>query len=422
VARRKIAVVGSGVAGLTAAHVLQREADVTLYEADARLGGHADTHDVPVDGGHALAVDTGFIVHNKRTYPTLLRLFAELGVSTQESDMSMSIACSGCGLEYAGGRGLSGLLPSARTVSNPRYLRMLTQVRRFHRRAQQLLDSDGDDRTLSQFLRDNSFSPYFEQHFVTPLVSAVWSTAPSQAGEYPARYLFSFLQNHGMLQVTGSPVWYTVVGGSARYVERVAKGLSAVQTSAPVRSVRRRADGLEIRADDDSAEHYDGAVIATHPHQALAMLAEPTSPEREVLGAIDYTVNPTLLHTDVSVLPTARRAQASWNYVMNSCDARPDAVQVSYNMNRLQRLDELGAQRTYVVTLNGEQHVDPATVIDRMSYEHPVYTTESVTARTRLAELNDGVLGFAGAYHGWGFHEDGARSGVDAAASLGASW
>jgi predicted NAD/FAD-binding protein len=422
VARRRIAVVGSGVAGLTAAHVLQRDADVTLYEADARLGGHADTHDVPVDGARALAVDTGFIVHNKRTYPTLLRLFAELGVSTQESDMSMSIACSGCGLEYAGGRGLSGLLPSARTVSNPRYLRMLTQVRRFHRRAQQLLDVDHDARTLSQFLRDNGFGPYFERHFVTPLVSAVWSTAPSRTGEYPARYLFSFLQNHGMLQVTGSPVWYTVVGGSARYVERVAKNLSAVQTSTPVRSVRRAGAGVEVRAEDDSAEYYDGVVLATHPHQALAMLDEPTPQQRELLGGIGYTVNPTLLHTDVSVLPTARRAQASWNYVMDSCDARPETVQVSYNMNRLQRLDELGARRTYVVTLNGERHVDPATVIDRMSYEHPVYTTDSVAARTRLPALNDGVLAFAGAYHGWGFHEDGARSGVDAATSLGAGW
>lgn len=424
-ARRRIAVIGGGVAGLTAAHVLQRGADVTLYEADDRLGGHADTHEVATGGGSGgpvLSVDTGFIVHNRRTYPTLLRLFAELGVATQESDMSMSISCDECGLEYAGGRGLSGLLPSLRAVSNARYLRMLSQVRRFHRCAQAILGDETDHRTLRQFLRDNRFSTYFEHHFVTPLVAAVWSTAPNRAGDYPARYLFSFLQNHGMLQVTGSPTWYTVVGGSARYVERLAKGLTAVQTSSPVRSVERTSTGVAVRADDDTAEHYDGAVIATHPHQALAMLDAPTALEHELLTGIAYTVNPTLLHTDVSVLPVARRAQASWNYVMRSCTALPETVQVSYNMNRLQRLDELGARRTYVVTLNGTGDVDPAAIIDRMNYEHPVYTTDSVAARTRLPELNDGVLAFAGAYTGWGFHEDGARSGVEAAASLGVEW
>jgi predicted NAD/FAD-binding protein len=420
--RRRIAVVGSGVAGLTAAHVLQQGADVTLYESDSRLGGHADTHEVSVGGDTVLPIDTGFIVHNRRTYPTLLRLFAGLGVATQESDMSMSISCSGCGIEYAGGRGLAGLLPNARAVTSPRYLSLLAQVRRFHRLAHDVLGDATDGRTLRQFVRDNHFTRYFEQHFVTPLVAAVWSTAPDQAGDYPARYLFSFLQNHGMLQVTGSPTWYTVVGGSARYVEQVAKGLTAVRTSTPVRSVARAADGVTVRADDDTAEHYDGIVIATHPRQALGLRTDARPAERELLGAIDYTVNPTLLHTDTSVLPAARRAQASWNYAMQSCVALPASVQVSYNMNRLQRLDELGAHRTYVVTLNGEQRVDPATIIDRMEYEHPVYTLDSVIARGRLPGLNDNVIAYAGAYQGWGFHEDGAKSGVDAAASLGVEW
>jgi predicted NAD/FAD-binding protein len=219
--------------------------------------------------------------------------------------------------------------------------------------------------------------------------------------------------------VTGSPTWYTVVGGSARYVERAAKGLTAVHTSTPVRSVRRTGGGVEIRDDGDGVAHYDGVVIATHPHQALAMLPEATRSERAVLGAIGYTTNPTLLHVDTSVLPRAPRAQASWNYALPSCDATPTAVEVSYNMNRLQRLD---APETFVVTLNGDGRVDPALVIDRMEYEHPVYTAESVTARRRLPELNDGVVAFAGAYHGWGFHEDGCRSGVDAAASLGVRW
>jgi predicted NAD/FAD-binding protein len=419
VTRRRIAVVGSGVAGLTAAYVLQRAADVTLYEAADRLGGHADTHDVPAADGRLLGIDTGFIVHNERTYPLLCRLFGELGVATQQSDMSMSISCGGCGLEYAGGRGLSGLLPSARTVSNPRYLRMLGEVVRFHRRARALLEGEDDGQTVRQFLATGKFSPYFVAHFMTPLIAAVWSTAPTRTGDYPARYLFKFLANHGMLSVTGAPIWRTVVGGSARYVERAAKGLTSVQTSTPVRSVTRSGAGVEIRDEDDTVASFDGVVVATHPHQALRMLAAPSEPERAVLGAIGYTVNPAVLHTDVSVLPRAARAQASWNYVLPACDATPTNVHLSYNMNRLQRLD---ADQTYVVTLNGDARIDEGTVLDRMQYEHPVYTSESVGAQQRLPELNDGVLAYAGAYHGWGFHEDGCRSGVAAASSLGVQW
>jgi len=419
VARRRIAVVGSGVAGLTAAHVLQRSADVSLYEADARLGGHADTHEVVGRDGRLRSVDTGFIVHNRRTYPTLLRLFDDLGVATQESDMSMSITCAGCGLEYAGGRGVGGLLPSRRAVRNRRYVRMLGEVVRFHRQARALLAGADDQLTVREFLAAGRFSQYFAAHFMTPLIAAVWSTAPSQAGDYPARYLFAFLQNHGMLSVTGSPTWYTVVGGSARYVERAAKGLTAVHTSTPVREVRRVAGGVVVRDDADAVARFDGVVLATHPHQALALLSRPTAAEQDVLGAIGYTRNPTLLHTDTAVLPRAHRARASWNYALPSCAATPTAVQVSYDMNRLQRLD---GPDTYVVTLNGAGRVDPARIIDRMDYEHPVYTTASVAARGRLPALNDGVVAFAGAYHGWGFHEDGCRSGLDAAASLGGRW
>jgi predicted NAD/FAD-binding protein len=296
---------------------------------------------------------------------------------------------------------------------------MLGEVVRFHRRARALLRTHDDSLTVREFLAAGRFTAYFAAHFVTPLIAAVWSTAPSRAGDYPARYLFAFLQNHGMLAVTGSPTWYTVAGGSARYVERAAKGLTAIHTSTPVRSVRRVTGGVEIREDGDAVVRFDGAVLATHPGQALAVLTDATATQREVLSAIGYTRNPTVLHTDVSVLPNARRAEASWNYALPSCRATPTSVQVSYNMNRLQRFD---APETFVVTLNGEDRVDPGRVIGRMDYEHPVYTTASVAARSRLPELTDGVLAFAGAYHGWGFHEDGCRSGVEAAAALGVPW
>lgn len=416
---RHVAVIGSGVSGLTAAYVLQRSgAAVTLYEKDDRLGGHADTHDVLDGRGHTQRVDTGFIVHNERTYPVLLRLFAELGVATQDSDMSMSVRCDGCGLEYAGAKGLAGLFATRRAAS-PRYLRMLVEVLRFHRRARAVLAGPETDQTLEAFLADGRFSPYFRAHFMTPVVSAVWSCPPATALQYPARYLFAFLSHHGMLRVTGSPQWRTVVGGSRSYVEKVAKEISAVLTSSPVVSVRRTASGVQVVDADGQRADFDAVVIATHPHQALAVLADPTSLECEVLGAITYTANPTVLHTDTSLLPRSDRAGASWNYVMDSCTSDASTVLVSYDMNRLQSLD---APERYVVTLNGIDRIDPATVVDTMDYEHPGYTPESVAAQRRLPDLNDGVVAFAGAYFGWGFHEDGARSGVEAARSLGAEW
>ena len=417
---RRIAVIGAGVSGLTAAWVLQRDADVTLYEADDRLGGHAHTHDV-ARGGSTVAVDTGFIVHNERTYPTLLRLFAALGVATQASDMSMSVRCEGCGLEYAGARGLRGLFP-ARSNVRPAYLRMLTEVPRFHRAARALLaapEVPGREETLGEFVIRGRYSGYFVDHFVKPVVACVWSCPPETALAYPARYLFAFLSHHGMLSVTGTPPWRTVTGGSRSYVERIAKDLSAVHTATPVRALTRTAEGVEIRDDADQVAHFDAAVVATHPHQALALLAAPTAAEREVLGAIPYSVNHTVLHTDTAPLPRAAGAQASWNYRMASCNASTESVVVSYDMNRLMALP--GPER-YVVSLNSPALVDPAAVIARMVYEHPVYTPASVAAQRRLPELNDDRIAFAGAYHGWGFHEDGAFSGLTAARRLGGSW
>ncbi|MGN6782276.1 MAG: FAD-dependent oxidoreductase [Marmoricola sp.] len=417
---QRIAVVGSGVSGLVAAHLLGKHAHVTLYEADERLGGHADTHRVETPEG-PISIDTGFIVHNERTYPTLLRLFAELGVSTQESDMSMSVHDERTGLEYAGALGRRGLFPTWRNLVNPRFWVMLLEILRFHRAARAVLvdrEPTGGETTLAAFLARGRYTRYFRTHFMTPLVACVWSCDPQLALEYPARYLFAFLEHHGMLTVFGSPTWRTVSGGSHEYVRRVAAALPDVRLGAKVTDVRETADGVQVTDGSGVEETYDAVVLATHPGEALAMLAEPTPLQREVLGAIDYSDNVAQLHTDTSVLPRAEGARASWNYQRRATD--DGRVLVTYDLSRLMRLpgwDHPGATR-YLVTLNGTDIVDPDTVIATREYAHPIYTPASVAAQTRLPELNTRRVVFAGAYHGWGFHEDGALSGLRAAEHL----
>ena len=404
---RRIAVIGSGISGLTAGYVLAQANHVTLFEADDRLGGHADTHPI--------GVDTGFIVYNERTYPLLSRLFAELGVATQPSQMSMSVRCAGCGLQYAGQRGLAGL---AAGLPRARYLRMLAEVPRFHRAARRLLDhGDRDGQVLADFLRTGGFSRYFTAHFALPLVAAVWSCPTGTALRYPARYLFAFLANHGMLSVSGSPPWRTVTGGSRRYVELAAKRLAEIRLSTPVRAVRRHPGHAEVRDAAGQTHRFDAVVIATHPGQALRLLDPPTNAERDVLSAFTYTQNTALLHTDASLLPRRPAVRASWNYQLSHCEPDHAAPRVHYHLNRLQ---SLAGREDYIVTLGGP--VDPRRVIDRMDYAHPAYTPASVAAQRRLPGLNTHVTAFAGAYHGWGFHEDGCRSGAAAARALGGRW
>ncbi|GAA4749302.1 hypothetical protein GCM10023350_37980 [Nocardioides endophyticus] len=409
---RRVAVVGSGVAGLTAAYFVSQTASVTLYEADDRLGGHADTHQV-----EDLAIDTGFIVHNERAYPVLLRMFRELGVETQPSEMSLSVRDDATGLEWAGALGRRGLFPDRRNLSRPAYLRMLTEIPRFHRQARKLLATEGADQTLSAFLDAGRSTPYFRRHFMEPLVASVWSCDPAVALDYPARYLFSFLDHHGMLGIFGSPEWRTVTGGSRTYVERVAATIDEVRTGTKVTSVLETDAGVDVTDGNGVVTTYDAVVVATHPSHALAMLAAPTTAQRDVLAALPYSRNVALLHTDASVLPRAEGARASWNF-RRPVDAT-DHVTVTYDLTRLQGLP---TTTHYLVTLGGEDVVDPATVIDRMEYEHPLYTPESVAARARLSEIDTERVAFAGAYYGWGFHEDGARSGLAAAERLGLTW
>jgi predicted NAD/FAD-binding protein len=296
---------------------------------------------------------------------------------------------------------------------------MLAEVPRFHRAARRAL-GDHDGQVLADFLRTGGFSRYFTAHFALPLVAAVWSCPTGTALRYPARYLFAFLANHGMLSVSGSPPWRTVTGGSRRYVERAAKRLDEIRLSTPVRAVRRHPDSrghAEVRDADGQAHRFDAVVIATHPDQALRLLDPPTDAERDVLGAFTYTQNPALLHTDATVLPRRPAVRASWNYELSGCEPDGAPPRISYHMNRLQNL---AGGEDYVVTLGGP--VNPGLVIDRVEYAHPAYTPASVAAQRRLPGLNTHVTAFAGVYHGWGFHEDGCRSGAAAARASGGAW
>lgn len=418
------AVIGGGISGLTAAHVLARSGPVTLFEADPRLGGHAHTHTVRTRDGVERQVDSGFIVFNHRTYPLLSRLFDELGVVSQPTEMSLSISCDGCGLEYSGGQGPRGLFAQPRRLVSPRHLALLAQVPRFHREARRVLTEGGSpDLTWGEFLRARGFTPDFVSHFAVPFVSCVWSCGQADAERYPAHYLFRFLDNHGMLAVRTGTTWRTVVGGSATYVRAVSERLPAVRTAAPVRAVTRHADGVEVRTHDDQLHRFDRVVVATHADDALHLLADATPQEKEDLSAIDYSDNPTWLHRDRGALPRARAARAAWNYRLRSCRADRDSdtsnVRVSYWMNRLQRFD---TDDDLVVTLNPDGWIDPSSVVASMNYRHPVFTVEALEAAARLRSAGGTRLAFAGAHLGWGFHEDGCRSGVEAAARLGASW
>ncbi|GAA1141268.1 NAD(P)/FAD-dependent oxidoreductase [Ornithinicoccus hortensis] len=432
--RPTAAVIGSGVSGLTAAHVLSGSHRVTLLEGDDRFGGHAHTHAVTDSAGRSQRIDSGFIVHNERTYPHLLRLFGELGVRTRETEMSMSVTCGGCGLSYAGGRGPRGILAQPRRAADPRFVRLLTEVPRFHRLARRLLGAGEDDvaaddagdaargqgsLTWGQFLRAGGFSRYFVQHFAVPLVACVWSANGQDARDYPARHLFAFLDHHGMLSVTGSPTWRTVVGGSASYVDALVARVPVARSGAPVLAVERHDDGVDVRTGDGTTATFDRVVVATHADDALALLADASAEEKSALSAIGYSTNRTVLHRHPAVLPDRRQARASWNYRLEDCAGGDRPVLVSYWMNRLHGLD---SPDDFVVTLNPGDTVPGRAVVAEMTYRHPVFTHVAVAAAGVLRGAGGPRLAFAGAHLGWGFHEDGCRSGVQAAERLGATW
>jgi predicted NAD/FAD-binding protein len=409
--------VGSGVSGLVAAHVLRRAHDVELFEAAARIGGHV--HTVPVElAGRRYDVDTGFIVFNERTYPGFCRLLAQLGVASRVTDMSLSVRCERTGLEYAGGT-LGQLFADRRNLARPSFLRMVRDVLRFYRDARRLLAAPDEKVTLGAWLAGRGYSREFVEHHLVPMTAAIWSAEPDRVLDCPALVLLRFFENHGLLSLRDRPRWRVVAGGSTRYVEALtAPFRERIHLRCPVRSVRRLPGGVELATGDGARRRFDQVVIATHADQALALLADPSPAEREVLGSLRTQENDVVLHTDARLLPLRRRAWASWNVRVGGDDAG-GGVAVTYHMNRLQGLD---APAELLVTLNQSDRIDPARVLARFRYRHPVLDLAAVRAQGQHGAVSGRrATHYCGAYWGSGFHEDGVQSALRVAAAFGLS-
>ncbi|MBX3464976.1 MAG: FAD-dependent oxidoreductase [Planctomycetes bacterium] len=408
--RKRLAIVGTGISGLVAAERLCRRHDVTVFEAEPRLGGH--THTVDVDGpAGRLAIDTGFIVCNDRTYPGFLDLLARLGVSLRPTTMSFSVRCERTGLEYNGST-LGQLFAQRRNLLRPRFWGMLRDILRFHREAEALL---GGDATLAAVLAGGRYGRAFAEHYLVPMMAAIWSAEPQRLLAMPATFFVRFFQNHGMLQVAGRPQWYSVVGGSRSYLGPLSAPFrDRIRTGARVVAVRRAEDGVCVQVEGAAAERFDAAVLAVHSDQALDLLVDAGDAERAVLAAIPYQANDVVLHTDERLLPRRRRAWAAWNYHLGA-GSEPRAT-VTYCMNLLQGLP---GPVTYNVTLNSTAAIDPVKVLRRFVYHHPVFDGRGVAAQARVPAINGrGRVWFCGAWCGYGFHEDGVQAALRVAADF----
>ena len=410
--RLKIAVVGTGIAGNLAAHRLAPHHDITVYEADTRIGGHTHTVDVEMNGEHH-AVDTGFIVYNDVTYPNFLALLDELDVESQDSTMSFSVRCELTGLEY-NGASLDALFAQRRNLLRPRFWRMLGDILKFNRHAPGLLDEPESGVTLDEYLRRNGYSQGFIDHYIIPMGAAIWSAAPGGMGGVPAGFFVRFFHNHGLLSVNDRPTWRVIKGGSRQYVEKLVAGhRDRILLDSPVERILRYPDHVLVKARTQPPRRFDTIIIATHSDQALAMLSDASPAENAVLGSIAYQKNQAVLHTDETLMPRRRRAWAAWNYHVTDRSRRAGGkVALTYNMNILQSLE---AQRQYLVTLNHSDAIDPGRVIQTIEYSHPVFSPEAVAAQSRHREINGTRhTYFCGAYWRYGFHEDGVISAMNA--------
>jgi len=401
----KVAIVGSGIAGLACAYYLQRDHEVHVIELAGRIGGHTATVDVEL-GGRRYAIDTGFIVFNDRTYPKFIALLDELGVASKPTEMSFSLSDRASGLEYAGSN-LNTLFAQRRNLVSARFLGMLRDILRFNREAVQDLERGaiGEDVTLGDYLRAGRYGDAFIEQYLVPMGSAIWSADTPMMLDFPLQFFVRFFRNHGLLTVSDRPQWRVIEGGSRRYLGPLTAGFAHnIRTGNPVRSVKRLPEGVVVTLGSGRVEHYDAVVLACHSDQALALLADPSGAERAVLGALRYRENEVILHTDTRLLPRSRRAWSSWNYLRLQ---RSQPATLTYNMNILQGLS---APDTFCVTLNHRSAINPHRVLGRFSYAHPVFTLQGVRAQARWAEISGGRTWYCGAYWHNGFHEDGVAS------------
>jgi uncharacterized protein len=422
----KIAIIGSGISGLTAAWLLHQSHEITVFEANDYIGGHTHTIDVDVDG-EQLAIDTGFIVYNDWTYPNFIQMLDRLGVGSLATEMSFSVRCERSRIEYNGSN-LNGLFAQRSNLLKPRFHRMLQDILRFNREAVELLEADHDSLTVDEYVAQRGYSKQFSDLYLIPMGAAIWSCPPDTFGKFPVRFIVEFYRNHGLLSIRNRPQWRVISGGSKRYVEKlIAPFDDRIRLNSPVETIVRGEAGVTIRATGSEDERFDHAIFACHSDQALKILGDTaTMTERNVLTEFPYQKNSAVLHWDDSVLPQRRRAWASWNYHIDrsppdgkkeSTEASGQSATVTYNMNILQRLTD---RRTYCVTLNRDAAINPAKVIGKYEYHHPVYTTERRAAQQKHPDLiNHNRTSFCGAYWGNGFHEDGVNSALAVCRQLG---
>ncbi len=410
----RIAVIGGGVSGLVSAYLLSEDHEVVVFEAEGYIGGHTHTIDVDAEGT-TFPVDTGFIVFNEKTYPNFVTLMKRLGVAWKPSNMSFSVRCGRTGLEYSP-TSLNSLFAQRRNLFRPAFHRMMLDIFRFRKESLELIESEDHETTLGQYLEDRKYSRWFRDYFIIPMGSAVWSADPARFHDFQARSFAAFFHNHGFLNIRDKPPWLVIQGGSREYVKKLVQPFrDGIRLESPVESVSRHDTHVEVKARGQEPERFDQCVIAAHSDQALAMLADPSDAEREVLGALPYQRNRTVLHTDASMLPSRRTCWASWNSFLPK--EPHQAVTLTYNMNILQGLE---APVDFCVTLNREQEIDSSRVIRDLVYHHPVYTPQGFAAQKRFEEISGpNRTHFCGAYWGYGFHEDGVRSALAACKPFG---
>ena len=414
----KIAIVGSGISGLTCAYLLNREHDITVFEKNDYVGGHTHTHEIEYDGKE-FSVDSGFIVYNEWTYPNFIKLLDQLGVERQLTRMGFSVKSEKNNLEYAG-HSLNGLFAQRSNFFRPSFMRILFSMRRFNAEARDDLGILDPQITLGQYLTSNNYPREFIQHYIIPIGAAIWSTVPKQMMDVPAVFFIRFFENHGLLQLVNRPNWWVISGGSKKYVEKMIYDFkNKIRLSTPVKNVKRGVDNITVKFGSSvlEKENFDSIIFACHSNQSLAMLDSPSKQEEEVLGAIKYQRNDALLHFDDSILPKRKNAWSSWNYLLDEDPNR--AVALTYNMNILQSLK---SDRTFCVSLNSGDLIDRSKVIKHLNYEHPLFTLSSINAQGRKHEISGkNNTYYCGAYWRNGFHEDGVISALDVCKDFGQS-